>query len=154
MTYTIKIIRKAISLVDPDTTFLFFPGEVKRGNTNATSRSIEFRLPKSTPQDSFDSFNISLGVDKDLVIEFRMLKDNINRVTGASLPGRTFGQDLDYLEHIILWTGAGTVKYEIEVIDKFRTTKNQYTLESYDLDVDSDIYPRGLIKFKWDRLIL
>lgn len=135
--------------------FIFETGEVKTEGLNFSNQSASLTLPKDSPSDDTESFDINLGVSKDLVIEWTLYKQINDRAEGTyTSQVKTYAEMLNYLEDVICFPGIGVVDYQITITDKFRTRTAIYSFEDFSINVDSSIRPKGTLKFKWKRQVV
>lgn len=135
--------------------FIFEEGEVKTTSSPNVSQAVSLTIPKDSPDDTTEPFTIDLGVLKELSFEWKLYKEDNDRAEGTyTSTVKTYEEMLNYLEDVIGFPGIGLVDYTITVTDKFRTRTGIYTFEDFNIDVDSSIYPKGNMKFKWKKQVI
>lgn len=152
MVTEIKIVKNKNGV---DRSFIFEKGEVKTQGIPQVSQEASLTIPKDDPSDTTEDFTINLGVTKDLDLTWILYKEDNDRAEGTytSLV-QTFEEMLNYLEDVICFPGVGIVNYTITITDKFRTRTAVYSLDSFNLDVDSKLHPTGTLKFKWKKQVI
>lgn len=137
----VKITKKSNGKV-----FKFFDGEVSRSSGSAESVAPHIPIPSDSAEDR-SGFSIEMGTSKKLDFDWTLRVEDEDRSDGDNI--KTFGEALNYLEEDIAFPGIGAVEYEIEVTDKFRTTKGLYKFESFRTEVDAGVRPSGSFSFSF-----
>lgn len=152
MTTVMRIIKTKNSV---SKNFIFLDGEIKSTGNPNVSMSVSLSMPKDEADDSTEDLNIDLGVNKELTCEWKLYTEDTDRSEGTNATQvKTFGEMLDFLEYNIFFPGIGTVEYQVEITDKFRTRTDLYSFEDFNIDVNSGIYPTGNFKLKWKKRVV
>lgn len=136
---------------EADKVFKFYDYEISSLSDNFQSNKIRVDFPSDDDTED-NAFSLDLGMDVEIDFSFTLFKQDLKR-DGTSENLKTYAQIIPYLKRTMFKRTIGEVLFKIEVTTKFETISAYYEFDNFSMDTDSDIYPKGKIKFKFRKYV-